>query len=69
MAFIVEDGNTKKAIMKSSKKNYLVIAANKFHKDGVYKFADIYEVDSIVVNQEPEPKISDMLSQLNISTL
>lgn len=65
--FLVEDGNTKKAIMNYSKKAYLVISSKKFSRDGVYRFADIYDFDAIIVDEPPDPKIGQMLEKLNIT--
>lgn len=62
----VEDGYTKKAIINSGKKVYLVMETNKFYFDGVYKFADIFDVDAIIVDKEPEKNIKKVLEENNI---
>lgn len=67
--FMVEDGNTKKAIMKASKKNYLVIDATKFGQDGVYRFSDIYDFDGIIVDEILDKKISLQLEEKNIEVI
>ncbi|PKM51642.1 MAG: DeoR/GlpR transcriptional regulator [Firmicutes bacterium HGW-Firmicutes-7] len=65
--FLVEDGNTKRAIMNASKKTYLVIGSKKFYSDGVYKFAEIYDFDTIVVDEMPDPKVEYLLEQFNVN--
>ena len=56
--FDVEDGNTKKAIINSSKETYLVMDNGKFYFDGVYKFADIYDIDAIITLLKEENMLS-----------
>lgn len=65
--FLVEDGNTKRAIMNASKKNYLVVGSNKFYADGVYKFAEIYDFNTIVVDEMPDDKVTHLLEQFNVT--
>ncbi len=67
--FYVEDGNTKKAIIQSGKKVYLVMDSTKFYFDGTYKFADIYDVDAIVVNEKPDEKICNELEEINVEII
>lgn len=67
--FMVEDGNTKKAIMKASKKNYLVIDSTKFKQDGVYQFSDIYDFDGIIVDEITDAKVMQQLEEKNIEVL
>lgn len=67
--FDVEDGNTKKAIINSGKKVYLVMETKKFYYDGTYKFADIYDIDAIIVDKNPDEKICKELGKLNIALI
>lgn len=67
--FDVEDGNTKKAIINSSKKTYLVMDNGKFYFDGVYKFADIYDIDAIITEGSPEKNIFKILMENNIELI
>lgn len=67
--FDVEDGNTKKAIMRCSRKAYLVMEAKKFHIDGVYKFASLYDFDCIILDGKPEGKIGAELNKLDIDVI
>ena len=61
--FEVEDGNTKGAIIKNSKKSYLVMEAEKFLVDGVYKFASLYDFDGVILDEKPEEKLCSELEK------
>lgn len=49
-----EDGMTKKAVLKSSRHNYLVMENDKFYFNDSYKFAHLDEIDGIITNQLPD---------------
>jgi DeoR/GlpR family transcriptional regulator of sugar metabolism len=63
--FDVEDGNTKKAIISVSKHVYLVMENSKFYIDGTYKFATLYDIDSIITEAAPDKDILNILSKTN----
>lgn len=65
----VEDGNTKKAIISSGKKVYLVMENKKFYYDATYKFADIYDIDAIIVDEVPDEKICNELEKMNVEII
>jgi len=65
----VEDGNTKKAIISSGKKVYLVVENKKFYYDATYKFADISDVDAIIVDEAPDEKICTELIKMNVELI
>lgn len=67
--FEIDDGITKKAIMKSGKKNYIVMECKKFYFDGNYKFATIEEIDSIITNEIPKTEIKSVLDEFNIEII
>lgn len=67
--FDVEDGNTKKAIIHSGKKVYLVMENKKFKYDGTYKFADVYDVDAIIVDEMPDEKICEELEKVSVELI
>lgn len=67
--FEVEDGNTKKAIINAGKKVYVVMESKKFYIDGVYKFADIYDIDAIVVDEKPDERICSTLNEMNVQII
>jgi len=67
--FDVEDGNTKKAIIHSGKKVYLVMETKKFKYDGTYKFADVYDVDAIIVDEMPDEKICEELEKVSVELI
>ena len=68
-AFDIEDGNTKKAIISSGKKVYLVMENKKFYYDGTYKFANIYDVDAIIVDEMPDELICNELEKMNVGLI
>lgn len=67
--FDVEDGNTKKAIMSAGKQVYLVMETKKFYLDGIYKFADLYDVDAIIVDEKPDEKICNALKEMSVDII
>lgn len=67
--FDMEDGNTKKAIIHSGKKVYLVMESRKFQYDGTYKFANIYDVDAIIVDEMPDEVICRELEENNVQLI
>jgi len=65
----VEDGNTKKAIISSGKKVYLVMENKKFYYDATYKFADIYDIDAIIIDEKPDDKICRELEKAGVELI
>ena len=63
--FDVEDGNTKKAIISISKQIFLIMENSKFYIDGTYKFATLYDIDTIITEDTPAKEIIDLLSKTN----
>ncbi len=47
----LEDGNTKKTIIKCSNKSYIVMENEKFNYDEFFKFASITDISSIITEQ------------------
>ncbi|MHC1748720.1 MAG: DeoR/GlpR family DNA-binding transcription regulator [Cellulosilyticaceae bacterium] len=47
----LEDGATKKSIIESSKRSYLVTEKEKFNYDEFYKFADLEEITGIITEE------------------
>lgn len=64
--FDIEDGNTKKAIIKCGKAVYLIMENEKFYYDGAYKFADLKDLDGIITEENPDEKIGEILEKNNI---
>jgi DeoR/GlpR family transcriptional regulator of sugar metabolism len=64
--FQMEDGNTKTAIINGAKKVYVVMENKKFYTDGNYKFAEIYDIDGIVVDDVPDENVIKSLEELDI---
>lgn len=67
--FDVEDGNTKKAIISISKHSYLVMENKKFYFDGVYKFAELFDINTIITEATPNENICDILKETNTKIL
>lgn len=63
--FDVEDGNTKKSIINNSKKTYLVMENSKFYIDGTYKFATLYDINTIITESAPDKEIINLLAKTN----
>lgn len=63
--FDVEDGNTKKAIIKNSKIVYLVMENSKFYFDGSFKFATLNDINTIVTESYPSNDIVNLLNKTN----
>lgn len=67
--FEIEDGTTKKAILKSSKKSYLVMDSQKFYIDGVYNFATLDDFNGIILDEKPEDKLFTELEKLGLEVV
>lgn len=67
--FEIDDGITKKAIIESGKKNYIVMESKKFYSDGNYKFATIDDIDSIITDEMPKNEIKAVLDEFNIELI
>lgn len=67
--FDLEEAETKKAIIKSSKITYLVGDSEKFYKDGSYKFCDIEDIQYIITDIKPNEEILNKLSKTNVKVL
>jgi len=61
--FNVEDGNTKKAMIRSAKEVILVMENKKFFYDGIYKFAELPAIDTIITEKEPSEEIISKLAK------
>ncbi|GAB6100268.1 DeoR/GlpR family DNA-binding transcription regulator [Halanaerocella petrolearia] len=63
--FNTEDGNTKKAIINSAKKSFIVIENIKFELDGFYKFSNLEDINGIITEKKPGSNICDALLEIN----
>lgn len=61
--FDVEDGNTKKSIIENSKKTFLVMENSKFYFDGTYKFAELYDINTIITDSMPDKEFINLLNK------
>ena len=67
--FEMDDGITKKAVLESGKKNYIVMENKKFYFDGNYKFATIDDIDYIITEEMPKDEIKAILEEFNIELI
>ena len=67
--FNLDEAETKKAIINSSKTTYLLLDNNKFYKDGSYKFSELNEVEYIITDKEPDKNIIEALKKTNVKLL
>jgi len=67
--FEMDDGVTKKAVIESGKKNYVVMESKKFYFDGNYKFATIEDIDYIITEELPKDEIKSVLDEFSIEVI
>lgn len=67
--FDLEEGNTKNAIISSSKEVYLLLQNEKFNLDGAYRFASLEKADFIITESIPNPEILESLQKIKIEVL
>lgn len=67
--FNMEDGNTKKAIMDIGKEVFLVMENKKFFYDGIFRFADIEDIDTIITEKKPNDEILQILKKQGIQII
>lgn len=62
-----EDGLTKRAILNSSRHNYLVMENDKFYFNDSYKFARFDEIDEIITNKLPDEVAVEALEAAGVT--
>ncbi|GAA0743012.1 DeoR/GlpR family DNA-binding transcription regulator [Clostridium oceanicum] len=67
--FDVEDGNTKKSIINIGNHVYLVMENKKFYFDGVYNFANLFNINTIITENTPDESILEVLKETNTKIL
>lgn len=67
--FSLEEANTKRAIINSSKKVYLVMDNEKFYRDGSYKFSTLDHIDCIITQEKPEDDLIENLKKYNVELI
>lgn len=67
--FNVEDGNTKKAIIKSGKEVILIMESSKFFYDGVYKFSNLNDIDTIITDNKLSNNIMSRLEKCKVMVI
>lgn len=67
--FNLDEAETKKAIINSSKITYLLGDSEKFYKDGSYKFSSIDDVEYIITDKKPNEEIFKIIEMKNVKIL
>ncbi|WP_024615721.1 DeoR/GlpR family DNA-binding transcription regulator [Clostridium sp. Ade.TY] len=67
--FDLEEGNTKKAIIESSNKTYLLIENKKFKFDGTYKFSTLSDINYIITESAPDNKIVKLINKIGVNII
>ncbi|HAE61212.1 MAG TPA: DeoR/GlpR transcriptional regulator [Eubacteriaceae bacterium] len=67
--FNVEDGNTKRAFINAAREVFLVMENKKFFYEGIYKFADLSQIDTVVTEETPSKTIQNRLKKSKIKIL
>ncbi len=65
----IEDALTKEAVLRVSKKSYMLTEATKFNRDGNCKFADIEDFTGIITSSKVEQEILNKLKKYNLEIL
>lgn len=65
----VEDGLHKAAVLKASRKTYLVAQADKFNNDGNYQYASLAAFTGVITEQVLSPKLQQTLDSYGAETL
>jgi len=66
---ISEDANTKKTIMSISKETYLMALNERFNIDGIFKFSNIIDFNSIITEVSPSKTINTLLEQYDTNLI
>ncbi|MBU3090874.1 DeoR/GlpR family DNA-binding transcription regulator [Clostridium sp. CF011] len=66
---VSEDANTKKTIMSISKETYLMALNERFNTDGIFKFSNITDFNSIITEDLPSKTIITLLEQYDINLI
>lgn len=64
--YAVDDAMTKKTIMKSADKKYLMVENRKFSIDGNYRYAPISDFKGLILDRKPEERILKNLEKYKV---
>lgn len=64
--YMAEDGMTKKTIIKSSDKKYMVVENRKFLADGNYRYAEVTDFNGAVLDRKPSDNNKKALEDLGV---
>ncbi len=62
----MEDGVTKSAVMRVSRKNYMLLETRKFHEDGNYRFSTVEDFDGAVMEGELSADVQKQMKDYEI---
>lgn len=68
-SYEAEEGLTKRAIIRASRKAYLLLEEKKFSRDGNYQVLPLSDFAGVITEKLPEPKVLEALEELNIEVL
>lgn len=68
-SYEAEEGLTKRAIVRASRKAYLLLEEKKFSRDGNYQVLPLSDFAGVITEKSPEPKVLEALKGLNIKVL
>ncbi len=67
--YVPDDVMTKKTVIESSRKNYMIMETKKFNMDGSFKYASIDSFDGIVMEKKPSENILTQLEKFNLDLI
>jgi DeoR family glycerol-3-phosphate regulon repressor len=67
--YVVDDGITKKAVINSSKKKYIIIETEKFNMDGTFKYAQVDDFDGIITENKPNDDELNILKEYKLELI
>lgn len=67
--YMIDDGITKREILKVSKKCYMMLETRKFFNDGTYKYASIEQFSGAIMDKRPEYDIEKKLKEYNLDLI
>lgn len=65
----IDDGLFKKLVIANSKKSFLLVENRKFHEYGNFVFADLSEIDCLLVSDLPQNEFYEQLEKSNIEIM
>lgn len=67
--FDIDDGITKKAMLESSRENYIICESNKFYTDGIYIFDSLKNIKGIITEDFEDMLLKNKIHQMNLKLI